>query len=208
MSAEDRLKRNNAYYNRFIAEVGTRSETRDFSKALDLFLSAADPYKTILDIGCGTGTHLNEFKKRGFLALGIEPSEKMRECCRKLELPTIDGAFENLDSLELPSVGGIWCAASLLHVPSDELKSTLEKICTLLTSGAPFYFTVRLGEGAKWDQFDGKEKEVARFIQLYSEKELIDQISLLPMKVVQSWIEDSTWGRPSKWISVLAIKNK
>lgn len=132
MEISSRLSKNNSYYDRFAAEVGARSESRDFSKALDLFLAAIDSEKTILDIGCGTGTHLEVFKGRGFQALGIEPSSKMRELCQSRGLQAIDGAFENLSDLELPKVGGVWCAASLLHVPRQELPKTLKTISELL----------------------------------------------------------------------------
>jgi SAM-dependent methyltransferase len=206
MEVSSRLSRNNSYYDRFAAEVSVRSEARDFSKALDLFLRSANPQKTILDIGCGTGTHLREFKNRGFDALGIEPSAKMRELCSTQGLQAVDGAFETLNNLDLPEVSGIWCAASLLHVPKTDLDPTLRTISNLLPAKAPFYFTVRLGEGAKWDQYDGADVEAARFIQLFNDEELLNALSTLPFENLQSWVEDSTWGRPSKWISVVAIK--
>jgi SAM-dependent methyltransferase len=207
MDNSTRLSKNISYYDRFATEVGARSDARDFSRALDLFLSTTDRQKTILDIGCGNGTHLEEFNKRGFKALGVEPSPKMRQLCESRGLHAIDGAFENLDSLKTPLVAGIWCAASLLHVPKEDLHKTLKTISDLLPPEAPFYFTVRLGEGAKWDQYDGEGADVARFIQLFNEKDLLDVLSNLPFKNIQSWIEDSTWGRPSKWISVVAVKS-
>jgi len=206
METSVRLSKNNSYYDRYAAEVGGRSESRDVSKALGLFLNLVDRQKTILDIGCGTGTHLEEFRKRGFQALGVEPSQKMRDLCKARGLETIDGAFENLAELRFPEVAGIWCAASVLHVPKEDLDKTFRLISELLPPMAPFYFTVRLGEGAKWDQYDGEDSEVARFIQLFSEKELLGAVANLPFKSVQSWVEDSTWGRPSKWISVIALK--
>lgn len=206
METSVRLSKNNSYYDRFAAEVGARSEARDFSKALDLFLSMADRQKTILDIGCGTGTHLEEFKKRGFRALGVEPSRKMRDLCKARGLQVIEGAFENLTKLSILETAGVWCAASLLHVPKEDIGKTFKMISDLLPPKAPFYFTVRLGEGAKWDQYDGRDPEVARFIQLFSEKELFEAVANHPFKNVQSWVEDSTWGRPSKWISVVAAK--
>lgn len=208
MDTITRLSKNNSYYDRFVAEVGARSEARDFTKALELFLGAVNPSKTVLDVGCGSGIHLQEFKKRGFKALGIEPSLKMRELCESRGLSCIEGAFENLGALKLPDTGGIWCAASLLHVPREELPATFKTISSLLPTGAPLYFTVRLGDGAKWDQYDDKSAEVARFIQLFSEKELLSELSLLPFKDILSWVEDSTWGRPSKWISVVASKRE
>jgi SAM-dependent methyltransferase len=208
METSSRLQKNNSYYDRFATEVGSRSEARDFSKALTLFLGKVDQQKTILDIGCGTGTHLEDFKKRGFKALGIEPSQKMRELCEARGLQTLDGTFETLAGLSLPPVGGIWCAASLLHVPSKDLAKTLKAISELLPAGAPFYFTVRLGEGAKWDQYDGGDAATARFIQLFSEKEILGALTELPFESTESWIEDSTWGRPSQWISVVTTKSR
>lgn len=208
MENSARLSKNNSYYDRFAAEVGARSEARDFSRALDIFLSTIDRQKTILDIGCGTGTHLEEFRERGFKAVGVEPSQKMRDLCKARGLQAIDGAFENLMELNLPDAAGIWCAASLLHVPRESLNTTIKTISGLLLPKAPFYFTVRLGEGAKWDQYDGNDEEAARFIQLFSENELLDVVASLPFKNVQSWVEDSTWGRPCKWISVIAQKSE
>ncbi len=38
MNTDDRLNKNNQYYDRFFKEVGNRSEIRDFSKAFSLFL--------------------------------------------------------------------------------------------------------------------------------------------------------------------------
>jgi hypothetical protein len=99
-------------------------------------------------------------------------------------------------------------AASLLHVPQENLDAALSAINKLLPIGAPFYFTVRLGDGAKWDQYDGGDHDVARFIQLFREEEILSILSRLPFKIVEKWIEDSTWGRPSKWISIVAIKSE
>jgi SAM-dependent methyltransferase len=206
MDSSERLAKNNSYYDKFISEVKQRGEFRDFSKALDLFLVGIDPSKTILDVGCGTGIHLKEFENRGFAALGIEPSQKMRELVKENGLKAIDGAFETLNSLALPSVAGIWCAASLLHVPRVDLRKTFEILKGLLPKNGPFYFTVRLGEGSKWDSYDGRDSGAERFIQLFSEEELLKELSLLSFIDIQSWLEDSTWGRSSKWISVVAKK--
>lgn len=206
MKFEERITKNNSYYDRFVSEVGWRSENRDFSKALEFFLAHADSTKTILDIGCGTGTHLANFQSRGFKAIGIEPSAKMRGAVSNRGYEVMDGSFETLEPLPLPAVAGIWCAASLLHVPEEELSATLKKLSDILPTGAPLYFTVRLGEGSKWDKYDDANADAARFIQLFSTEKLLAEISKLPFKDVYHWIEDSTWGRPSQWISVIARK--
>jgi len=206
MDTASRLAKNDSYYARFAAEVGARTEARDFSKALGLFLAAVHPSKTILDIGSGTGVHLQQFKDQGFKALGVEPSLAMRELCAVRGLKCIEGSFEGLLNLSHSDVGGIWCASSLLHVPKENLRETFQSICHLLPAEAPFYFTVRLGEGCKWDQYDGDKSGAERFIQLFEEKELNFELSLLPLRNLVVWTEESTWGRPSQWISVVGLK--
>jgi len=200
-----RIQRNNDYYDFFAPKVKIRSDERDFSKAFDEFLGHADKEKTILDIGCGSGNHLKIFKSKGYMALGIEPSAKMRSLAAE-EGDVIDGTFETLDELNLPQIGGIWCASSLLHVPKENIDNVFKMIFSLLDSTAPLYFTVRIGEGSKWDRWDDAEGDISRFIQLFSEQELLDSLEKTGFKNIEYWIEDSYWGRPSKWISVVARK--
>ncbi len=131
----------------------------------------------------------------------------MRNFCKQKDLQTIDGSFEKLLSLDLPeNIGGIWCAASLLHVPMKELNQTFASIYALLPSDAPFYFTVRLGEGAKWDKYDDQSDNAARFIQLFSENDLLNRLQEQKFRNIEYWVENSTWGRPSQWLSLVAVK--
>ncbi len=206
MNFDDRLAKNNLYYDKYASEVSARTESRNFTKAFDLFLTEVDPSKTILDVGCGSGIHLREFRNRGYKALGIEPSRGMRKAVEEQNLAVIDGTFESLGDLVLPSVAGIWGAASLLHVPESALSRVFEIMSGLLPKAAPLYFTVRLGSGGKWDKYDGEESDIARYMQLFSEKQLLNELERASFTRVESWIEDSTWGRPSQWISVVARK--
>ena len=49
-----------------------------------------DPGMTVLDIGCGTGTHLEIYQKAGCQVFGIDLSPAMVEICRK----KLDGSGE------------------------------------------------------------------------------------------------------------------
>jgi cyclopropane fatty-acyl-phospholipid synthase-like methyltransferase len=202
----ERIRKNNSYYARFAEKVAERTENRDFSKALDMFLNGIEKNKLIVDIGSGAGIHLKYFNDQGFKTLGIEPSKRMRELASDLGASSIEGTFENLDSLSLKDVGGVWCAASLLHVPKENLSSVVQKISAILESNGRFYLTVRIGEGAKWDQWDDSSGDSERFIQLFSEDEITNSVKNNGFEVESSWIEDSYWGRPSKWISIIAHK--
>lgn len=206
MTYAERLAKNNQYYDRFAQKVGARSEKRDFSRAFASFTRHVDKSGVILDIGCGTGSHLKQFQTRGFLVLGVEPSAGMRKIAYDAGLPVIDGTFETLEKLALPKVGGVWCAASLLHVALADFPAALRNIAALLPTNAPFFLTVRLGEGEEWDKFDDASGEDERHIQLFTEPYLTDQLARSGFTLAERWIEDSTWGKPARWISIIARK--
>lgn len=202
---EDRIKCNNAYYDFFAPKVKVRSEDRDFSKAFDCFLSKLSLGKPVVDVGCGAGNHLAVFKAKNISCIGIEPSEEMRRIASESG-KVIEGTFETLNDLNLENVGGIWAASSLLHVPNDQIAQVFQTIEMILPSGGPFYFTVRLGEGSKWDKWDDTEGDISRFLQLFNENDLLEKIHEAGFKIVMKWVEDSYWGRPSQWLSVIAQK--
>jgi SAM-dependent methyltransferase len=206
MSYAERLAKNNQYYDRFAQKVSARSEKREFSRAFTSFTRYVDKSGVILDIGCGTGNHLKQFQAKGFLVFGVEPSAGMRKIAYDAGLPVIDGTFETLEKLALPKVSGVWCVASLLHVALADLPAVLRKIAALLSTDAPLFLTVRLGEGEEWDKLDDDSVDVERHIQLFTEPYLTDQLGRAGFTIAERWIEDSTWGRPAKWISILARK--
>jgi SAM-dependent methyltransferase len=202
----ERVARTVAYYDRYASEVAGRIERRDVSRALDGFCALAVAGAPVLDIGCGTGAHLAELARRGVEAVGIEPSSRMRQIASAKGLRVVDGTFESLGRLGLPDAGGAWCAASLLHVPVATIPTALESIRSVLVPGAPLFATVRLGSGASWDRFDDVDAEHERFIQLFGDTELTTLIATAGFAVLEEWFEESTWGRPSRWVSILAQK--
>lgn len=205
LTFQERLAKNNGYYDQFAAEVARRTESRDFSRAYEAFQSRLPKSGTILDIGCGAGQHLKYFSQLGRAALGIEPSAGMRKLALQAGVHVIEGAFETLDVVSLPDVAGVWCAASLLHVPANELEGVLQKIHHLLQNAGPLFFTVRLGDGAKWDRFDDRDGIAERYMQMFSETELERILDRAGFHVAEKWTEDSTWGRPCRWISMVAL---
>lgn len=201
---EERVRKTSEYYDMFAEDVSKRTETRDYSKWIDAVCSKIPSGSTILDIGCGSGQHMNTFVSKGYMAIGVEPCSKMRSLAFENGLEVFDGTFETLDRLSLQRVNAIWCASSLLHVPVDVLNDVLVKMWSLLLSGGIIYITVRMGSGCKWDNYDAENENVVRFIQLYDERRLIDGLQKSGFQVLCTEIEESYWGRPSKWINILA----
>lgn len=208
-SFESRIMKNNQYYNLHFEKVRERTEKRDYKYLLDRFLGMLPNNTCILDIGCGTGEHLNYFHERSYQAYGIEPSEHMRNYCLNRGLLVMDGCFENIHEAIKPieqEIGGIWCAASLLHVPEELFERTVQSLYSILDDQGVFFFTLRLGNGYISDQFDSEHVEAERFIQLYTEDFLEKIIRKIGFKRKLKLIEESYWGRKVEWISYILSK--
>ena len=105
--------------------------------------------------------------------------------------------FSELDACE--RYDGIWACASILHLPREELRDTLEKIETALKPGGVLYTSFKYGtfEGIR----DG------RYFTDFTE-ETLDAFwkEATSMRIAESWItEDVRSDRKGKqWINLIS----
>ncbi len=94
-----------------------------------------------LDIGCGTGNYTNEFQKKGFQCIGIDPSKKMLEKARAKNKDIVwkIGSAEST-GLSNNSVDGI-IGSLTIHHWTDLEKSFLELKRVLKPNGKIVIFT-------------------------------------------------------------------
>lgn len=80
----------------------------------------------VLDIGCGPGTFTQHFAAKGFSVTGIDLSTTMIEIARK-KLPQVNFRLMDMRHLDFSanSFDAIFCAYSLIHIPSEEIVETL-----------------------------------------------------------------------------------
>lgn len=207
MNYTERIEHNNSYYALFYNNLRNRTDKRNYCELLQLFTAKIKNKEGfILDIGCGLGQHLAYFREKGFNAIGIEPSPVLRKLCEENGLNVIDGSFETLADISLPKIAGIWCAASLLHVPMEEIPRTVGTMAGLLQQDDPIFVTVRTGKEGYWDNYDSSTDDVKRFIQLFEPDDLAAVFSQHDFDEQYKRLEDSYWGRKATWYSAIFTK--
>lgn len=102
--------------------------------------------ESILDIGCATGQFLNEFKKRGWHCIGIEPDKEASEFAHKTyDLKVFDE--EKLDTLEAQSFDVISMWHVLEHV--SDLSKRMEDLRRLIKDNGSLF--IALPNLDSWD---------------------------------------------------------
>jgi SAM-dependent methyltransferase len=112
---------------------GPTERIRERQRAyVDEFRDAAP----VLDIGCGRGEFLGLLGEAGVEARGVDIDGDMVAYCRGEGLEvTQAGAIEHLDGLEDGSLGGIFAAQVVEHLPASELARLLELAAAKLRPG-------------------------------------------------------------------------
>ena len=92
-----------------------RDRQRDY---VPLFEGASD----VLDVGCGRGEFLDLLREAGIAARGVDANPQMVAACRERGLTATAGdALAFLDTLPDGSLGGLFSAQVVEHLPPDTL---------------------------------------------------------------------------------------
>lgn len=153
----------------------------------------------ILDAGCGTGRDAYEFIRRGYVVTAIDASPAMLRICRN----KISDAAENAQNDAMKDAAsrsvclektfdeiafrsefdGVWAAASLLHVPSQQMKDT---IATLIRASKPdgiLYMSLKYGAGEH--EYD------ARSYSYYGRRRVVSLLrKILGATISDIWLTD------------------
>ncbi len=132
------------------------------------FLAHLEPGAHILDAGCGDGRHMAWMEAHGLQVTGIDISSGMLAQARAL----VRGELLQMDMCQLTfppaSFAGVWCSASLLHIPKAQAPEALREIHRVLIPGGTLNLGLQEGEGERWEvtRFD-----VERFFARYTLEE-------------------------------------
>lgn len=171
----------------------------DMSSLYETFTRHLAPGARVLDAGCGSGRDAKAFLEMGYQVEAFDASSAMVELAREhTGLPVQLMTFADVDWKE--EFDGIWCCASLLHVPAVELPGVMRKLADALKPGGVWYVSFKYGDGER--EVDGR-----RFTDMDEEelRALLQDIS--GIDVVEMWMtRDRRPHKDEAWVNGILRK--
>jgi SAM-dependent methyltransferase len=136
-----------AYYDDNAQSYASATLAFDMAREHARFAQGLSAGASILDLGCGGGRDLAILCAAGFKAIGLDTSRQLARVAREHSgCRVVVGDMRN-PPFEDGIFDGIWATASLLHLPRDEVSSTLTRLRRLLRPGGHFFASVKSGTG-------------------------------------------------------------
>lgn len=173
----------------------------DMTEIRDRFTALLPAHGAVLDGGCGSGRDAKAFGEQGFQVEAFDASPELAELASQHSgLPVKVMRFQELDAVA--RYDGIWCCASLLHVPRAELPEVFRRLGKALKAGGVLYASFKYGQGEREDSgrvfTDMCEGKIAGML----EENGVDEL-----RVMQEWMsEDRRRERSDRWVNVLVGK--
>ena len=132
------------YYNQHAQTFSDSTLNVDMSALYAEFLPLIPKHGHILDAGCGSARDAMYFKQQGFTVSAFDASENIAKLASNYLQQTVDvKAFQQFSCTNM--YDGIWCCASLLHVPKVELPQVFLKLQNALKPNGVLYVSFKYG---------------------------------------------------------------
>ena len=190
---------NTEYYSRSARSFFDATAFIDMSALQEAFLSKLPARAHILDAGCGSGRDAKVFADRGFRVSAFDASPALATlaahyCGFEVGVRTF------ADVVEVDAYDGIWCCASLLHVPAPELPECLVRLWRALRPGGCLYMSFKFGTGER--EHAGRRFTDANDTTL---RGWLAPLSLVSS--IETWLsEDKRPERSDTWLNSLIVK--
>jgi SAM-dependent methyltransferase len=186
-----------SYYNQNAQSFSDSTLNVDMSALYTEFLPHVANHGHILDAGCGSARDAAFFKQQGFTVSAFDASEELAALASNYLQQTVPvKTFQQLDCVN--QYDGIWCCASLLHVPKHELPPVFLNLQRALKPNGVLYVSFKYGDTER--VHNGREFTDLNETALTA---LIDQRTEL--KIIKQW--QSVDQRPEResevWLNAL-----
>ncbi len=190
-----------AAYDRIAADYAAHNAAmpRESVEAGTRLLRLAGGGAQILDAGCGAGRDMVWLEAQGARVVGVDLSRGMLAQARQITR----GPLAQMDLRRLGlrdgCFSGVWCAASLLHLPKAEAPGALRELHRVLRPGGLLHLSIQEGEGERWES--NPDGTVERLFARYSAEEAAAQLDAAGFAVLDLVVNDAGTRR---WLSFLA----
>lgn len=171
----------------------------DMSTLYKSFTRHLIPGAQVLDAGCGSGRDAKAFHEMGYQVEAFDASSEMVALASQHSgLLVKQMTFGDMDAKE--RYDGIWCCASLLHVPVQELPAVMQDLANALKPGGIWYVSFKYGDSER-------EKDGRRFTDM-NETSLKALLEASPEIEIESlWTtQDKRPERDEIWLNALLRK--
>lgn len=189
------------YYEKNAQQFIQDTLNKDMNVQYSIFEKYIQEGSHILDAGCGSGRDSLYFKDRGHRCTAFDISKKMCDFASKLlDQEVYQLSFEELKFQN--EFDAIWASASLLHVPKEEILSSIKRLSVALKPKGIIYTSFKLGE-TEYVKGD-------RLFNSYTKESFQELIDFTSFRMEESFVlEDS---RPDKrgeyWLNCICLNDK
>lgn len=172
----------------------------DMSSLYAPFVAHLAPGARVLDAGCGSGRDARAFVEMGYAVEAFDASSEMvRLATEHSGLPVKQMTFNEVQASH--HYDGIWCCASLLHVPAQDLPQAMSNLAQALKPGGIWYVSFKYG--------DSEREKGGRHFSDLTEAGLNALVAQLAGIRVQSmWTtQDKRPDRDETWLNALLRKD-
>lgn len=173
----------------------------DMAEIRERFTDLLPAHGAVLDAGCGSGRDAKAFAEQEFQVEAFDASPELAALASQHSgLSVKVMRFQDLDAVA--RYDGIWCCASLLHVPLKELPEVFRRLAQALKAGGVLYASFKYGQGEREDNgrvfTDMREGKIGAMLK---------ENGVSKLRVMQEWMsEDRRRERSDRWVNVLVRK--
>ncbi|WP_130833795.1 class I SAM-dependent methyltransferase [[Erwinia] mediterraneensis] len=187
------------YYQNHSQDFFADTVNVDMSGLYEMFTRYLNPGNRVLDAGCGSGRDAKAFQAMGYQVDAFDASAEMVMLARQhTGLPVQQLTFNNVSWQQ--KYEGIWCCASLLHVPARELPGVMQKLVAALKPGGVWYISFKYG--------DGEREQKGRHFTDMNETSLKTLLKAAPeIEIISLWTtQDKRPQRDEMWLNAVLKK--
>lgn len=183
----------------------------------DITLDEYLNFVPVLDAGCGPGRDARALADHALPVLGVDLSQGMLDAAgertaRRLPRGFVRYALMDLRRLELPdeSCRGVWCSASLLHLPKRVAPRAAAELARVLRPGGPLALFVKRRERDVEEElvpYPHGDVRTPRFFAYYAEDEARRLLEETGLEILEaSVLPDNRGPDAPSWVAIVARK--